>query len=94
MPKKSSDQTQNDLEKLRQNLKELGESVNRQLKASAGGKYVEAAQLSSNILRLVAQANLTLESLSRDLQTQEKERLQLRALQEVGAAINSSLDQS
>jgi PAS domain S-box-containing protein len=37
---------------------------------------------------------LTLEALARRVENQEKERQQMRALQEVGAVINSSLDQS
>jgi len=52
------------------------------------------AQRSSAILRLITQANLTIEALARGVETQEKERSQLRAMQEVGAAINSFLDQA
>jgi PAS domain S-box-containing protein len=45
-------------------------------------------------VRLLTPVKLTLEALARRVENQEKERQQMRALQEVGAVINSSLDQS
>ncbi|HSG17144.1 MAG TPA: adenylate/guanylate cyclase domain-containing protein [Anaerolineae bacterium] len=85
--------TQTDLEKLRQLHLELGELISQQNRAIASGLLNELAQSYNATLRVLTQANLCLESLSRGVRTQDKERRQLRAMQEVGAAINSSLDQ-
>lgn len=87
-------ESQRELEKLRQLHIELGDIVSRQTRAISSGDFNELAQSYNTALRLTTQANLSLEALSRDVRTQEKERRQLRALQQVGAAINSSLDQT
>jgi PAS domain S-box-containing protein len=85
---------QDELEKLRQQLSEISDTINNQLLVSSGLGTEEARRRNTTFTRLLTQTNLTVESLSRGLQTQEKERRQLRALQEVGAAINSSLEQA
>lgn len=87
-------QAQQELEKLRQILRDLGETVNRQHRISLGVSPPSTEHSHNAMLRLITQANLTIESLSRGLQTQEKERHQLRAMQEVGAVINSSLERT
>lgn len=94
MSEETTIQTRNDLEKLRQQFSDLNNAVNEQLRAIASARSSEMAQRSSAILRLITQANLTIEALARGVETQEKERSQLRAMQEVGAAINSFLDQA
>ena len=86
--------TQIELEKLRQLHLELGELVAQQSRAINSGNLNELAQSYNAALRLTTQTNLSLEALSRGVRTQEKERRQLRAMQQVGAAINSSLDQT
>ncbi len=90
----TNSQARQELDKLRQTLAGLSESVERQRLATLGVSPGIMSQSYNSMLRLITQANLTLESLSRGLQTQEKERHQLRALQEVGAVINSSLEQT
>jgi len=51
-------------------------------------------QESDKQLQLLTQAKLSVDGLIRGVKTQEKERQQLRALRDVGAVINSSLDQT
>lgn len=86
--------SQIELEKLRRLHMDLGDLVTRQSRAISSGNLNELAQSYNAALRLTTQANLSLEALSRDVRNQEKEQRQLRALQQVGAAINSSLDQT
>jgi len=83
-----------ELEKLRRLHIELGELVARQNRAINSGDLTELTQSYNAAMRLTTQANLSLEAVSRDVRTQEKERRQLRAMQQVGAAVNSSLDQT
>ncbi|MCI0395397.1 MAG: GAF domain-containing protein [Chloroflexi bacterium] len=87
-------QTQTDLKKLRQLIDDLGEVVDRQHQTIVGTRSDIMMQASGEIVRLLTPVKLTLEALARRVETQEKERQQLRALQEVGAVINSSLDKS
>ncbi len=89
-----SNSTEAELEKLRQLHLELSQLVAQQNKAITSGNLGELAQSYNAALRLTTQTNLSLESLARGVRTQAKERRQLRAMQEVGAAINSSLDQT
>jgi PAS domain S-box-containing protein len=85
---------QAELERLRRLHIELGDLMNRQNRAINSGDLNELAQSYNAALRMTTQASLSLDALSRDVRNQEKERRQLRALQQVGAAINSSLDQT
>jgi adenylate cyclase len=86
--------TQTDLQKLGQLISDLGEVVDRQHQTIVGTQSQAMLQSSSEIVRLLAPLKLTLQALVRRVEAQEKERQQLRALQEVGAVINSSLDQA
>jgi adenylate cyclase len=86
--------TQTDLQKLGQLISDLGEVVDRQHQTIVGTQSQIMLQSSSEIVRLLAPLKLTLQGLVRRVEAQEKERQQLRALQEVGAVINSSLDQA
>jgi len=90
---KSTSKATQELEKLRLNLVELGDVAEQQHRAMITANQGGMAQSYNALLRLLTQVNLTVESLSRGLSTQEKERHQLRAMQEVGAVINSSLEQ-
>jgi PAS domain S-box-containing protein len=89
-----NNKSQIELDKLRRLHIELGELVARQNRAISSGDLTELAQSYNAAMRLTTQANLSLEALSRDVRTQEKERRQLQAMQQVGAAVNSSLDQT
>jgi adenylate cyclase len=86
--------TRTDLQKLSQLIHDLGEVVDRQHQTIVGTQSVAILQSSSEIVRLLAPLKLTLQGLVRRVEAQEKERQQLGALQEVGAVINSSLDQA
>jgi adenylate cyclase len=85
------DQTRSDLEKLRRLIDELSQVID-QYQVQFGLATSSAAEQRNNLLRLVTQASLALDSVSRGIQLQEKEHKQLQALQEVGALINSSHD--
>jgi adenylate cyclase len=84
-------QTHGDLERLRQIINDLGEAVS-QYQIRFGSATPSAAEQRNYLLRLVTQASLSVDSVSRGLQLQEKEHKQLQALQDVGAVINSSHD--
>ena len=85
---------QQELEKLRQTLDSLGETVDQQHRAIISANQGAMAQSYNSLLRQLTQASLAADALARGLQTQENERRQLRALQELGAVINSSLEQT
>jgi len=87
-------QAQQELNKLRQIIDQLSDAVALQHRAIAGTSPGNMVQSYNSMLRLLTQSNLTMEALARGLLTQEKERQQLRAMQEVGAVINSSLHQA
>ncbi|MFZ0546202.1 MAG: adenylate/guanylate cyclase domain-containing protein [Candidatus Promineifilaceae bacterium] len=88
-------QTQTDLKKLRQLIDDLEEVVDRQHQTFAEADTAGAMVHSSReLVKLLTPAKLTLEALARRVENQEEERQQMKALQEVGAVINSSLDQS
>jgi len=82
-----------ELEKLRQTMSDLSEAVERQHRAIVSANQGAMIQSYNSILRLLTQADLTMDALSRGLASQDKEQRQLRALQDVGAVINSSLEQ-
>lgn len=71
----------------------LGEAVERQHLVMISANQGAMAQSYNSLLRLLTQADLTMDALSRGLASQDKEQRQLRALQDVGAVINSSLEQ-
>ena len=94
MTDKPITQTQTDLKKLRLLMNDIEEVVDRQHQTLASANSAEALRSSRELVRLLTPVKLTLEALARRVENQEKERQQMRALQEVGAVINSSLDQS
>lgn len=93
MSEHSQNQTEKELERLRGLLDELNQVVEQQRRAAVTtGGY--GPQGGEDALRLLNQSRQAVESLARGVKTQEKEREQLRALRDVGAIINSSLDQT
>ncbi|MCB0037265.1 MAG: GAF domain-containing protein, partial [Anaerolineales bacterium] len=85
-------QVQQDLERLRKLISELDETADRQQQTMVGTQSRMLMEASAEFVRLLAPAKRTLQNLERRLQLQDKERQQLKALQEVSAALNSSLD--
>lgn len=89
-------QVQTNLSELRQLIDQLGNKVNQQqqtlITTRAELAKQSAVQTGDELARLLIFARRTMEDLERRVKAQEKERSQLRALQDIGAAINSSLD--
>lgn len=89
-------QIRNNLAQLRALIDNLGSTVNQQQQTLSTTRAElarqAAAQTSDELARLLIHVRRTLEDLERRVQAQEKEKQQFRALQEVGAVINSSLD--
>jgi PAS domain S-box-containing protein len=88
--------TQDNLKELRQLVDKLSSTVDQQhqvlMTARADIARQTAVQSSDEMARTLVYVRRHLEDLERRVKAQEKERQQLQALQEVGAAINSSLD--
>jgi adenylate cyclase len=87
-------QTQTDLSTLRDLIEHLGRAVNEQQQTVTNMGSAVMLQSSSEIAQLLDPVKATMQLISRRLEAQEKERQQMTALQEVGALINSSLDQT
>lgn len=89
-------QVQGNIKELRQLIDKLGSTVNQQqqtlITSRAELARKTAVQTGDELARLLLFARRTMEDLERRVQAQEKERDQLRGLQEIGAVINSSLD--
>ena len=96
MNEPSITEIQNNLKQLRQLVDRLGGTVDHQqqtlVTTRAEIAQRAAAQASDELARLLIHVRRTVEDLERRVQAQEKEKEQLKALQEVGAVINSSLD--
>lgn len=92
----STTQIQANLKELRQLIDQLGGTVDRQqqtlIMTRADLNKQATAQTSDELARLLVYVRRNIEDLERRIKAEEKERAQLNALQEVGAAINSSLD--
>ena len=89
-------QIRNNLKQLRQLIENLGSTVNQQqqtlITTRAEIAQRAAAQSSDELARTLIHVRRTLEDLERRVHAQEKEQTQLKALQELGAVINSSLE--
>ena len=89
-------QIRNNLKQLRQLIESLGSTVNQQqqtlITTRADLAQRAAAQSSDELARTLIHVRRALEDLERRVQAQEKEQTQLKALQELGAVINSSLE--
>ncbi len=88
-------QAQTDLGELRRLIDQLSQTISRQQALIATQPELAkqtAVQINDELARLLLFARRGVEDVERRVQAQEKERSQLRALQEIGAAINSSLD--
>ena len=89
-------QPQDSLKELRQLVDKLSSTVDQQhqvlLTARPDIARQMGAQASDEMARTLVYARRHLEDLERQVKAQDKERDQLKALQEVGAVINSTLD--
>ncbi|MCP5093923.1 MAG: GAF domain-containing protein [Chloroflexi bacterium] len=96
MNESSITQIRNNLKQLRQQIENLGSTVNQQqqtlITTRADMARQAAAQSNDELARVLIHVRRTLEDLERRVVAQEKEQEQLKALQELGAVINSSLD--
>lgn len=92
----STTQIQVNLNDLRKLIDNLGTTVNQQQQTLVTSRADIASQIAARsgdeISRQLVTLRRTVEDLERRVKAQEKEREQLRALQDVGAMINSSLD--
>jgi len=89
-------QIENSLSELRDLIDRLGGTVNRQQQTMIATRaemvQAAAAQTNEELARLLIYVQRGLEDLERRVQAKEREHAQLRALQEVGAVVNSSLE--
>ena len=89
-------QTQDSLKELRQLVDKLSSTVDQQhqilLTARPDIARQMGAQASDEMARTLVYARRHLEDLERQVKAQDREQEQLKALQEVGAVINSTLD--
>ena len=95
MSEQSITQVHRNLKHLRDMLDEMGGAVNDQqtmITTRAEISRQAAMQSTDELARLFVQARRTLEDLERRIEAQAKEHEQLKALQEIGAVVNSSLD--
>ncbi|MCB8988792.1 MAG: GAF domain-containing protein [Ardenticatenaceae bacterium] len=95
MSEQSITQVHHNLKHLREMLDELGGAVNDQqtmITTRAEISRQAAMQSTDELARLFVQTRRTLEDLERRIEAQAKEHQQLKALQEIGAVVNSSLD--
>jgi PAS domain S-box-containing protein len=88
----SENQTQNELDKLRKLIDDLNKAIENQRRVGAVAGGGTLMQQTNDQLRLLTQAKIAVDALTRGIKNQEKESEQLRALRDVGAVINSSLD--
>ena len=84
--------TQFAVERVRQLIEELTERLNLLNQTAERVRQQPSWQMLDELLRMLPPITLLLEKLSGRVLAHEKEREQLRALQDTGAAINSSLD--
>ena len=83
------------LKHLRSMVDQLGGAVNQQQTMITTREQLnrqEAIQSSDDMARLFVDVRRTLEELERRIEAQEKEHIQLMAMQDIGAIINSSLE--
>jgi PAS domain S-box-containing protein len=92
----STTQIHTNLNDLRKLIENLGTTVNQQHQTIITSRpdvaHPVITRSSDEITRQIVMLRRTVEDLERRVKAQEKEREQLRALQDVGAMINSSLD--
>jgi len=87
-------QTQTDLFKLHDLIEHLAETISGQQPPAGESGSARPIGASSEIMRTLRVVKSTVELVEHRLEVQEKERRQMSALHEVGAVINSSLDQT
>ncbi len=89
-------QIQDNIGELRQLIDNLGSSVNKQSETLIATRadllqQQQAAQASDELARILIRVRRNIEDLERRIQAQQKEQEQFKALQTIGAAVNSSL---
>ncbi len=92
MSELQNSQVQQDLSRLQELIGDLDAATDRQHQTFVGTQSHHLMESTAELARLLAPAKRTLQNLERRLREQDKEQHQLRALQDVGAALNSSLD--
>lgn len=85
-------QIQQDLLRLRDLIGDIDSAADRQQQTFVGTQSRIFHEASEELVNSLTPAKRTLQNLERRLQEQERERQQLRALQDIGAAVSSSLD--
>ena len=88
-------QIQNNLQEMRQLLQRFDTTVDQQqtfIGSRSDLLQQQTAQTSGELSRLLIFMHRTLHDLEQRIEAQKKEQAQLRALQQIGAVINSSLD--
>ncbi|MDX1615514.1 MAG: adenylate/guanylate cyclase domain-containing protein [Candidatus Promineifilaceae bacterium] len=90
----NEEKTLTDVSNLRQLVDELGQQIDRNRQVAMVPGSADLNTWRNDVIRLLTRMRLSMDSLAHTLENQAQERKQLRALQEVGAVINSSLDQA
>ena len=90
-------QIQDNISELRKLIDNLGSSVNKQSETMIATRadllqQQQAAQMSEELARNLILVRRNIEDLERRIQAQQKEQEQFKALQAIGAAVNSSLE--
>ena len=90
-------QIQDNISELRKLIDNLGSSVNKQSETMIATRadllqQQQAAQVSEELARNLILVRRNIEDLERRIQAQQKEQEQFKALQAIGAAVNSSLE--
>jgi len=92
----STTQIQTNIAELRQLIDRVGGTVDRQQQTMIGSRIdfdkQTAVNTADELSRLLIYVRRNIEDLERRVKLQEKEHIQLKAIQDIGAAINSSLD--
>ena len=96
MSEQSTTQIQTNIAELRQLIDRVGGTVDRQQQTMIGSRVdfdkQTAVNAADELSRLLIYVRRNIEDLERRVKLQEKEHIQLKAIQDIGAAINSSLD--
>lgn len=96
MSDQSTTQIQTNITELRQLIDRVGGTVDRQQQTMIGSRAEmdkqTAVSTADELSRLLIYVRRNIEDLERRLKLQEKEHIQLKAMQDIGAVINSSLD--
>ena len=96
MSEQGTTQIQTNITELRQLIDRVGGTVDRQQQTMIGSRAdidrQTAVKTGDELSRLLIYVRRNIEDLERRVKLQEKEHTQLKAMQDIGAVINSSLD--